>query len=347
MSNPIRVECTHCSSTFRVKSAGAIGKTVDCPKCTGKFVIQKPRPKSKPKPKPKPAPELESDEDVFLADIDANRRARRKRRRSPQLEEGNHEPEEVPLALARPQLRRLKKKTNPAEELEDEEGWLSMGLGFPMWIIGGCLGSLVGLGLWALMGYLIPFPLGWMAVGMGFMVGLGVRLSAGENDGVGPGVTAAVITLFSIIIAKFITAMIIAAWLADLFVGVPADVEELSIQQIADEIVDERNDAGQDVDWPEKQPLQGMGQQQDVSSGYPPDIWAEAEMRWEEMPIEEQQARREEAENEQDRAEDGQEEFESAHVGDIFIFSFGLLDFIWIPIAVFTAFQLGANIADN
>jgi len=344
MSNPIRVKCTHCSSTFRVKSAGAIGKTVDCPKCTGKFVIQKPRPKTKSKPKPKPAPELESDEDVFLADIDENRRARRKRSRSPQLEEGIHEHEEVPLALARPQLRRLKKKRDATEDLEDEDGWLSMG--FPRWIIGGCLGSLLGIALWVFMGYLIPFPFGWIAVGMGFTVGLGVRLASGESDGLGPGITAAVITLVSIIIAKFLTAIVIAAWFAGRFVGLPADVEELSIQQIADEIVDERVDAGENVDWPEKQPL-FWNASQDISENYPPDIWDEATKRWEEAPIAEQQERREEAENEQERAEEDQEEFEGSIVGDIFIFSFGWLDFIWIPIAAFSAFQLGANIADN
>lgn len=344
MSNPIRVECTHCSSTFRVKSAGAIGKTVDCPKCSGKFVIQKPRPKSKPKPKP--APKLAPDENVFVRDIDENRRARRKRRQSPQVEEGIHEPEEVPLALARPQLRRLKKKTDPDEELEEETSWLSMGMGVPVWIIGGLLGSLVGLSLWAFMGFLIPFPLGWMAVGMGFMVGLGVRLSAGENDGIGPGVTAAVITLFAIILGKLITAIIIASLLTDIVMGPPADVEDLSIQQVADKIVDERMDAGQDIQWPEdKWRLDDV--EQDVASEYPADIWAEAVERWEEMPPEEQQELRENAEKDQELEEEGHEEFEAAGVGFIFLLSFGLLDFIWIPIAVFTAFQLGANIADN
>ncbi len=40
MPSPIRVECPHCFSTFKLKSASAIGKKVPCPKCSDPFVVK-------------------------------------------------------------------------------------------------------------------------------------------------------------------------------------------------------------------------------------------------------------------------------------------------------------------
>ncbi len=340
MSNVIKVECTHCFATFGAKSEQSLGKTARCPKCSKKFVLQA---------------KEEPDADPFLDDIDPPRRTRRRRPSAPRKPiepressepHERHEPEEVPLALARPQLRRLKKKRSPSEDDVEDTGGGLFGLGVPQWAIGGILGSLLGVVAWVSVGYLLYLQIGWIAIGMGFMVGFGVRVAAGEDDGIAPGITAAVITIVAILLSKFLVAVLLAGVVADQLAGVVRDVEMLAVQQVADKIVDERINAGEEIDWPENNlPLFGRVDG-DVSRDYPPEIWEEAQLRFEDLPDDEQKALREAAKKDIEQGDDNNAELAGSIVGHIFVLSFSILDFLWIPLAAFTAFQLGANVAD-
>jgi hypothetical protein len=69
------------------------------------------------------------------------------------------------------------------------------------WLIGGLIGGAIGGFVWALISYLTNYEVGWIAWGVGFLVGLGVRfadhLGDGE-EGLLQGVTAAVMAIGAI-----------------------------------------------------------------------------------------------------------------------------------------------------
>lgn len=70
-------------------------------------------------------------------------------------------------------------------------------------IIGGGLGGLVGAIIWAAITYLTEYQIGWMAVGIGFLVGLGVgKLGKGIDKLYG--VIGAVIALISVVLGNFL-----------------------------------------------------------------------------------------------------------------------------------------------
>lgn len=111
-----------------------------------------------------------------------------------------------------------------------------------------------------------------------------------------------------------------------------ADVgESYLVSMMADEILFERMDDGQDVEWPEVDP----------APDYPPGIWEAAEAQWAALSPEEKQKRKVEL----------QGDFEDFNLMDVAGPSLiqitwqtlGPLDGLWIILASFTAFRIGAN----
>jgi len=99
------------------------------------------------------------------------------------------------------------------EALKDEQ---TLGRG----IIGGLLGGLIGAMLWALVTYVTDFQIGWMAVGVGFMVGLGMHSMGRGIDRIF-GVVGAIIALLGVVLGNFLV-----------IIGVIADLEGASIFEI-------------------------------------------------------------------------------------------------------------------
>ncbi|MEJ2510629.1 MAG: hypothetical protein P8Y72_03430 [Anaerolineales bacterium] len=68
-------------------------------------------------------------------------------------------------------------KANISEDVlrarvEDLKLQQNLGLG----IIGGAIGGLLGAVVWAAVTYLTEYQIGWLALGVGYLVGIGVRL---------------------------------------------------------------------------------------------------------------------------------------------------------------------------
>src|SRR5262245_9387722 len=79
------------------------------------------------------------------------------------------------------------------------------------WVIGGLVGGRIGAGIWAGIVYATHRQIGWIAWGVGALVGVGVRLAAGEEYGPKPGVTAAVIAILALIAGKFAAVYLIVS----------------------------------------------------------------------------------------------------------------------------------------
>lgn len=99
------------------------------------------------------------------------------------------------------------------EALKDEQ---NLGNG----IIGGLLGGLMGAMLWALITYATDYQIGWMAVGVGFLVGLGLR-SMGRGMERIFGVAGALMALLSVVLGNFLV-----------IIGMIAKLEGASIFEI-------------------------------------------------------------------------------------------------------------------
>ena len=131
-------------------------------------------------------------------------------------------------------------------------------------IFGGILGGLLGAAIWAAVGHWTDYEVGWIAWGIGFLVGVGVRGGSRGRALAGSAVMAGVIAFGAVVAGKW----------AALTMSVDAQVNEMPIAAIADVVVAERLAAGELIELPSED---GAVSWEDL---YPVYIWAEAETRW-------------------------------------------------------------------
>jgi hypothetical protein len=217
--------------------------------------------------------------------------------------------------------------------------------------VGGAIAGLVGAAIWAAIGYFTGLEIGWIAWGIGMLVGAGVRVVGSQEiayfdktqkrmvrsrvgaEGPLAGAVAAVLAVVSVLAGKYA--------LVHLFLSAPAaSLEEYleddaMISSMADQVVIEYESQGRTVSWPA-----GVNPEEAYErSDYPQDVWTEAEGRWNALP-EEEKASLKKAQAELigvalDNMEGAQ--------GAVFLSSFGVFDLLWFGLAAVTAFKLGAS----
>lgn len=137
-------------------------------------------------------------------------------------------------------------------------------------LLGAIIGGLIGAGVWALISYQFNVEIGWIAIGVGVLCGIGAAMGAGGEGGVITGGMAALVALGSISLGKYAA----VNWAVDDFVQSVMsyeitldDVDEQwALQSLVDEICEERNERGESVgfdnprlaldgaSWPEDYP---------------------------------------------------------------------------------------------
>jgi hypothetical protein len=208
-------------------------------------------------------------------------------------------------------------------------------------IVGGALAGFLGAMIWAGISYFTGFEIGWIAWGIGGMVGLGC-VWGGKGSSNLLGLTAVVITLLSILAGKYAAVELSIRneigseeeVLQNALAALQDD--EVVVSYLADEIIEEQEARGETIKWPSGVNPEETSHQQD----YPPAIWSKAASRWKEMPPEEQEEYREQLAD-QVRAN------VQAFMGNIssygFLYSFGLMDLLFFGLAVTTAFKIAAR----
>jgi hypothetical protein len=217
--------------------------------------------------------------------------------------------------------------------------------------LGGAVAGLIGAAIWAAIGYFTGLEIGWIAWGIGMLVGIGVRVVGSQDVAVfdkvqrrmvrsrvgaeGPvaGTVAAVLAVVSVLAGKYA--------LVQLFLSAPATSlqdyleDDVMISSIADQIVVEQESAGRAVSWPA-----GVTADEAYEKAhYPPEIWSQAESRWNALPAEE----RENLKTAQaELIGEVLENVEGAQ-STMFLASFGVFDLLWFGLAALTAFRLGAS----
>ncbi len=115
---------------------------------------------------------------------------------------------------------------------------------------------------------------------------------------------------------------------------------DLHLMYLADEIVAEREEAGQSVQWPVGMTYDEAWHEED----YPADIWFEAQSRWSTMTSAQQEDFRQYIIDTENAA---RELYEPLYTADItmsgFLQSFSLFDGLWAFLAIASAFRIGAS----
>jgi hypothetical protein len=195
--------------------------------------------------------------------------------------------------------------------------------------------------IWAGISYFTGYEIGWIAWGVGGLVGLGCA-KGGKGSSNLLGTIAIVITLLSILAGKYAAVEfgirkefgseeeILQSALTEL------QKDEVVVSYLADEIIEERQAQGDTIQWPSGVNPEEASQQSD----YPPTIWSKAASKWEGMSPEEQEEYRDQL-AEQIRA--NVQAFFSDISATGFLSSFGFIDLLFFGLAVATAFKIAAR----
>jgi len=203
--------------------------------------------------------------------------------------------------------------------------------------LGAALGGVVGAGVWAAVAYFLNLELGWIAWAIGGLVGFGARLLAPQQLSFASGAGAAVIAVAAIVGGKYLT--------VDLLVGrefgkVESEVatmsDEMPTTALAQAVVEEYEQAGQHVRWPEGHEAEEI----EGAESYPADVWTEAESRYAALSPAEQ-AEMKEAMRKEFLASMALYRDQAKSEG--FRESFSGLDLLFVALAVGTAFKIASG----
>lgn len=204
------------------------------------------------------------------------------------------------------------------------------------WIAAGAVGGLVGAAIWAGISYFANYEIGWIAWAIGAIVGFSVRVAAGEqNEGMAPGATAVSVSIGAIVLGKYLASFFLVANLMATN-GLADPTEEQMIVRAADDIVRERQARGQTVVFPTGKDLDTAETQAD----YPPDIWQQANSKWQALSADERTQQIKTLASERNAAIRA---LQSTVQSSAFYGSFSPFDLLWFGLAAATAYRLGAG----
>jgi hypothetical protein len=179
------------------------------------------------------------------------------------------------------------------------------------WVASGAIGGLVGALIWGAITYFTHTEIGWIAWGIGLLVGLCIRFTAGEEDeGVAPGVVAIGLSAGAILLGKYFAAMMLLGGMSiDLAPATADDVKLMMANAGTDEY----------ETWDE----------------VPADKKATIDARWAALPAEQQADFVHGLSKEQITA------------GEVFQESFSFFDILWFLLAALTAYRVGSGTASS
>ena len=204
-------------------------------------------------------------------------------------------------------------------------------------LVGGAIGGAVGAAIWAAIAYFLGLEIGWIAWGIGVMVGLGTKLAAPDRLSIQTGVSAALIAVVAVAGGKYLAVHLsLDKALDELSAGSYEITDELATSYFADEVVIEYEQEGQPVRWPGGATPQNPAYQHE----YPADVWAEAAERYAELtPAERAEYKAELGEIMRESLTAFRNEAQEAGFRE----SFGFLDLLFLALAIGSAFKIASG----
>lgn len=208
------------------------------------------------------------------------------------------------------------------------------------WIVAGLIAGLLGAAIWGAVTYFSGWEIGWIAWLIGGLVGIAVASTANEEIGFATGFGAACIATASICGGKYAVTKLTFDdyWEQEVAASIPTDIdEEMLVSWLAKQLSDEREAAGETLEWPDYDP-----DDPDVSLAetYPSEIWADAKARWDNADETYKARHREYVQAERDNSI---RQFKADVVEQGFMESFTLWDLLWFGLAIATAWQIGSG----
>lgn len=198
-------------------------------------------------------------------------------------------------------------------------------------LILGLIAGVIGAGVWAAVSFYTGYEVGFIAWGIGLLVGIGMIAGAQDQASGATGAVAAVIALAAVLGGKYATVHLAFEDLVQASGGWTYTEHDMLVVH-ADEVVVEWEDEGRTVDWPSGMTIDEAYEEED----YPPEVWAEARTRWDALSDQDQKTMLAEYQA-------GAQAAMSQARQEGFLRSFSLFDILWIGLAVVTALKLGSG----
>jgi hypothetical protein len=213
-------------------------------------------------------------------------------------------------------------------------------------VLYGIAAGLLSAILWAGFSYATGRELGWIAWGVGLLVGVAIRLAADDVGGWGPGIMAVAIALVSILCGKYLAVRFVVA---GEFAGVQEVLKDFDPEfakvELGIEVAAEYEAQKKKLDWPKKTRLltaETRGPQ--TASEFPAVVWKETNRRWEKLTPDEQGRRIAVAKKNVEQRIDTMRRKALVRGFDL---SFSVFDILWFLLAAATAFRIGSGVASE
>lgn len=205
-------------------------------------------------------------------------------------------------------------------------------------IITGFVAGIAGAGIWAIIAALTGSEIGWVAWGIGAVVGVAVAWGSKGSSAAG-GVIAAIITIVAIVGGKFATVEIVLGKDVKDINQTTAQIiqdDDYMISWIVADIIGDMTQEGMKIDWPEGVDPENITSKAD----YPTSIWATAEESWNAGSDKKKADYRKVIEK---QIEANVQLYTSETRKASFLGSFGVIDIIFFVIAIGTAYKIASK----
>jgi hypothetical protein len=212
-------------------------------------------------------------------------------------------------------------------------------------IIAGVVAGVVGAAIWAAISFYANMEIGYIAWGIGILVGIAVA-ATGENSSLA-GVTAVLITIVSLLGGKYAAVELavqdmqaeMGDSLTDDF-GADLEITDEGLQSfLAEKIAEKREADGEAIEWPEV-----ADEEESAGAAFPEDIWAEAGKQLSKKTDDEKDSLREERKEQiKAWAENFGQALADAAREEGFIASFSMFDLLFFGLAVATAWKIASR----
>jgi hypothetical protein len=217
-------------------------------------------------------------------------------------------------------------------------------------IIAGLIGGAIGAAVWFGIAYGANREFAWIAWGVGALVGVFVRVGAGNDAGAASGLIAVVLSLASIAAGKYATVhMIVGKEAARVEAQIAAELakpmtDDDAVMEIGDQLLTKAEQDGKTLKWPK-----GKDAESDRESinDFPSDIAKDAKARWKGMSDTEKQTYKDDTmKNRAAMVKAAMAGARSAAEHEGFVGMFDGFDILFAVLAMVSAFKIGSDSAD-
>lgn len=212
-------------------------------------------------------------------------------------------------------------------------------MGLLLGLLGGTVGGVIGAAIWAVIAYTTGYEVGWIAWGVGVLAGVGMAVGARNDTSMLSGILAAVIALGAVLAGKYIAITYMVNDHIPSSLSTAISDEDIQVH-LADQLVEEYQQAGKPLVWPEGMTVEEATTEAD----YPKNLWADMLARWNALSPDDIEQRRAYLTEE---SKQSLSQLKSMVADEAFTESFSILDALWFLLAVGSAYKIGSGSGDE